>query len=468
MKGYFKIIIRYTKFLFLISDVIFLNGSYFLALFIRYERIDFPYQESYFKILMLANILWILLIGFFDVHKIVRYEPVEKSLARTIKMVSVHFALLLLISYVIDLRETSRLVLLFYFGIMMFVSLIFKTTVLAVLKKIRSKGINLKVVAIVGYNENATSLYDFLTFDVSAGYKVLGYFTDESKDVTGDAVISGKLEEIHEELKKGVIQEVYIAVTTTNASRVKRIIRDCDRRGIRVKLIPDFQKYTASKFVEINYYKQVPVLSLRNEPLSAPLNKILKRTFDIVFAIGVVFGILPWLYPIVAIMIKLDSKGPVVFKQLRSGIDGSVFTCYKFRTMYQNEHSDKIGTQKDDPRITKVGKFLRRSRIDELLQFVNVLIGDMSVVGPRPHMVIHTQIYSELIDEFMIRFYIRPGITGWAQTVGYLNANEKLKEMRDKVKNDIWYIENWSFLLDMKIIFNTTINIFRKEEAERV
>jgi undecaprenyl-phosphate galactose phosphotransferase/putative colanic acid biosynthesis UDP-glucose lipid carrier transferase len=332
-----------------------------------------------------------------------------------------------------------------------------------VLKYLRRRGINHRVVGIVGFNQNARDLYELLTADVSYGYRVLGYFTDESKDVTLGAKVFGKLDDIHEEIDRGRVEEVYVAVTTTNSSRVKRIIRHCERKGVRVKIIPNFQKYTSSHSVDINYYSTVPVLSIRREPLSKLPNIVLKRSFDILFSIIVLVGILSWLYPFVALIIKLNTKGPVIFRQRRSGIDGEVFTCYKFRTMEQNEDSNRIGTQDNDPRITKVGKFLRKSRIDELPQFINVLIGNMSIVGPRPHMIIHTEVYSELIDEFMIRHYVKPGITGWAQTVGYLDANQKLKEMKEKVKNDIWYIENWSFLLDIKIIVNTTLNIFRDD-----
>lgn len=447
----------------MVSDFVLLNGSYFLALIFRFGTVDVPFQEEYLKLLGLGNILWLLLIGVFNTHRVFRFEPIEKNLIRTFKMVFTHFTILMLFTYLTDFREPSRLMLVYYLIILLILSMIYRIVVLQILKYLRRRGINHRVVGIVGFNQNAVDLYELLTADVSYGYRVLGYFTDESKEMTGDAKVFGKLEDIHEEIDRGRVEEVYIAVTTTNSSRVKRIIRHCERKGVRVKIIPNFQKYTSSHAVDINYYSSVPVLSIRKEPLSKVKNIVLKRAFDIVFSLFVIFGILIWLYPIVALIIKLNSKGPVIFRQRRSGLDGDVFTCYKFRTMEENEDANKKGTQENDPRITSVGKFLRKSRIDELPQFINVLVGNMSVVGPRPHMIIHTEVYSELIDEFMIRHYVKPGITGWAQTVGYLDANQKLKEMREKVKNDIWYIENWSFLLDLKIIFNTTMNIFRDD-----
>lgn len=186
--------------------------------------------------------------------------------------------------------------------------------------------------------------------------------------------------------------------------------------------------------------------------------------FDIAFSIFVILIVMPWLFPIVFIIQKITSKGPVFFVQLRSGQDNKIFKCLKFRTMTLNDFSDKIGTQDNDPRITKFGKILRKTRIDELPQFFNVLFGQMSIVGPRPHMLTHTEEYSKLIDQFLVRQYVKPGITGWAQATGYIDESKKLQEMQDKVKNDIYYIENWSFMLDMKIIFLTIYNVFKGDK----
>lgn len=456
-------IMRYAKFLFLVSDFIFFNGAYFLALFIRFGTFNFPFQEGYLKLLLIGNILWLILIGTFNTHRVFRFEPIEKSLVRTLKMVFTHFVLLLLMTYLTDFRELSRLMLVYYLILLLFFIVLYKIGVLQALKYLRRRGINHRVVGIVGFNQNAIDLYKMLSSDVSFGYRILGYYTDESSETTEGAKIRGKLDDIHEAIERGRVEEVYIAVTTTNSSRVKRIIRNCERNAVRVKIIPNFQSYMASHAVDINYYSHIPVLSIRKEPLAGLPNKIIKRSFDVVFSTFVLLGLCSWILPIACLFIAMDSKGKVLFKQKRSGLNGKTFTCYKLRTMFQNTTSDKIGTQKNDVRVTKVGKFLRRSRIDELPQFYNVLIGQMSVVGPRPHMIIHTQVYSELIDKFMIRHYVKPGITGWAQTVGELDADQKLKEMKEKIKNDIWYIENWSFLLDIKIIVQTILNIFKKD-----
>lgn len=464
-KRWSKDFVRYSKFVFLASDLLFFNTAYFLALFIRFKTFNFPFSDGYLKLLLMGNILWLLLIGTFGTHRVFRFEPMEKNLIRSIKMFLTHFVLLVMLTYLTDFRELSRLMLVYYFILLLVISTSFKVAVLGFIKYLRRRGINHRNVAIVGYNRNAVDLYDMLLSDPSYGYDVQGFFTDESAEMTGDAVICGKLDEIEKWLEKGSIDELYVAVTTTNAGRIKKLINNCERNGVRVKIIPNFQKYTASHSVDINYYSHIPVLSIRKEPLSKLPNRMFKRLFDVIFALVVLVGLVSWLIPLMAILIRIDSKGPVIFKQKRSGIDGKEFMCYKLRTMIAgNEGRNSIGTQNNDPRITKFGKFLRRSRIDELPQFYNVLIGQMSVVGPRPHMIAHTETYSELINEFLIREYVKPGITGWAQTEGSLDADRKLKEMKEKVKNDIWYIENWSFLLDLKIIFNTTLKVFSGDE----
>lgn len=456
--------VRHTKILLLLLDILVLNLSFFFAILIRFGGVDFPYQGDYLRVLILGNVIWFLLIGVFDAYKMMRFEPMEQTLRRTLKMVFAHFPLFILMTYVMDFRDSSRLVFLVFLGLFVLGVIVYRIFLFELLKYLRRRGVNHKVVAIVGYNDNAKDIYDVLTSDISYGYRVMGFFTDVEVGANEIRYI-GNIDSIEKELMKGRIEELYVALATTNARRVKKIFSLCDRHGVRVKIIPDFQKYTASHHVQISYYSHVPVLRMRREPLAYLSNQLVKRGFDIIFSIIVLFGLFIWVFPIVALIIKLSpSKGPVIFRQKRSGLDGQIFTCYKIRTMIMDGDFNEKGTMKDDKRITKFGWFLRKTKIDELPQFINVLIGTMSVVGPRPHMLVHTEKYSDLINEFNVRHYVKPGITGWAQTVGFIDSDQKLKEMKDKVKNDIWYIENWSFLLDLKIILNTTLSIFLKRK----
>jgi undecaprenyl-phosphate galactose phosphotransferase/putative colanic acid biosynthesis UDP-glucose lipid carrier transferase len=226
---------------------------------------------------------------------------------------------------------------------------------------------------------------------------------------------------------------------------------------VRIRYIPDFQQYTKTNRVQVSFYGNgnIPVLMLRKEPLEIPLNRIVKQIFDFCFSLLVIVFLFSWLFPILILFIKLDSRGPVFFVQNRSGRDNESFPCYKFRTMYVNDKAHVAQATKNDPRITKVGAFLRKTSLDELPQFFNVFLGNMSVVGPRPHMLSHTEQYSELIDNFLVRHYAKPGITGWAQVNGYRGETKELADMEGRVEHDIWYIENWSFLLDIKIIWKT-------------
>lgn len=230
-----------------------------------------------------------------------------------------------------------------------------------------------------------------------------------------------------------------------------------------LKFIPDNKDIFSHK-LKYEYYEYTPILSIRNIPLKEPINKFLKRLFDMLFASCIIVFILSWLTPLIAILIKMESKGPVFFKQSRNGFNYREFQCYKFRSMMPNKDANLNQATKGDLRITKVGRWLRKTSIDELPQFFNVLFGDMSVVGPRPHMVSHTNEYSKRVDKFMVRHFVKPGITGLAQISGYRGEIESDKDIIGRVKFDIFYIENWSLLLDIRIIVRTFTNAIKGEE----
>ena len=219
-----------------------------------------------------------------------------------------------------------------------------------------------------------------------------------------------------------------------------------------------------SRRMKMEYYGYLPILSLRDIPIEDPLNQFVKRMFDIILSLIVIIGLLSWLSPILALLIRLESKGPVFFRQKRNGLDYKEFYCYKYRSMRENPEAHIHQVRKNDVRITKIGKFLRKTSIDELPQFINVLFGEMSVVGPRPHMVSHTHMYAERIDKFMVRHFVKPGITGLAQTSGYRGEVETENDIINRVKYDIFYLENWSLLLDVKIVFQTVFNALKGEE----
>ncbi len=244
--------------------------------------------------------------------------------------------------------------------------------------------------------------------------------------------------------------------------QLKDLLEFADSQNKTIKFIPD-TKEIFSKNLKIDYYDFFPVLSLKETLLNEPLVKIFKRSFDIVFSLAVIIGILSWLAPLLAILIKLESKGPILFKQGRPGIDEKQFYCYKFRSMRMNG-STETEALKNDPRVTKIGKLMRKSSIDEMPQFVNVLFGEMSVVGPRPHLWSQNKLYGRKIKKYMVRHYVKPGITGLAQVSGYRGEIETEKDMINRIKMDVFYIQNWSLILDLKIIYLTVVNILNGDK----
>lgn len=241
------------------------------------------------------------------------------------------------------------------------------------------------------------------------------------------------------------------------------MMREADQACIHFRLIPDLS-YFIKKTVHIDYFRDIPVLSVRKEPLADAGNRIQKRFFDVLISLPVVLLILSWLVPLVGLLIWLESPGPIFFKQPRTGKGKITFNCIKFRSMKMNTDANSRQASKDDDRFTHIGKFLRRTSLDEFPQFWNVLLGDMSVVGPRPHMLQHTDYYSSVIDKYMIRQFLKPGITGWAQVNGFRGETKTLEKMQGRVQFDIWYIENWSIWLDIKIIFMTVFNTLKGDK----
>jgi len=227
---------------------------------------------------------------------------------------------------------------------------------------------------------------------------------------------------------------------------------------IRFYLVP-----VSVEMLEIDLKRELiddmEVFTTFENPLQNPLNKLIKRIFDIVFSI---IFLIPTalIFPFVWLIIKIQSPGPLLFKQARTGIDGQTFNMLKFRSMHVNDDADKLQATKDDPRKYPFGDFMRKTNIDELPQFINVLRGDMSIVGPRPHMLAHTEQYSELIDKYMVRHFVKPGLTGWAQVTGFRGETKELWQMEGRVKRDIWYMEHWSIWLDIRIIWMTIKTIF--------
>lgn len=317
-------------------------------------------------------------------------------------------------------------------------------------------GGNLRNVVIFGNGKSVEELAYFFNDNPDYGYNLMKIFDLKTNK-------KESLEEACIYVLDNKVDEIYGSLNSLSNSNVEELINFADNNLKTIKLLPD-SKNTLLRNLAVEYYGYIPIISLRIIPLEKEVNKRFKRIFDIVFSVLIILFILSWLTPLLAILIKLDSKGPIFFKQRRNGLNYEEFICYKFRSMRINPIADLEQVQKNDPRITRLGRFIRKTSIDELPQFFNVLLGDMSVVGPRPHMVSHTEMYAKSIDKFMVRHFIKPGITGLAQINGYRGEVETEKDIINRVRFDIFYLENWTILLDLKIIFKTVINAIKGEE----
>jgi len=259
-------------------------------------------------------------------------------------------------------------------------------------------------------------------------------------------------------IDKYKVQMVFVTLSLFGESESgKEYLRICTKKGIRMRFIPENQRWFKSR-INSESVECMEVVNPQEIPLDNVYARFFKRLFDILFSLLLIVGIFSWLFPILAVAIKLSSQGPVFFVQKRTGINNKIFNCLKFRSMKVNDQADTKQASCKDKRITCIGKFLRCSNLDELPQFLNVFLGQMSVSGPRPHMLKHTDQYIQLIDQYMVRHYVKPGITGWAQVNGYRGETDELWKMEQRVKYDIEYLENWNFWWDIKIIFRTLVN----------
>ncbi len=322
-----------------------------------------------------------------------------------------------------------------------------------------------KDLVIVGDGPAAEEIFQYCEDQTVRGYRFRGIFNDDAIDgVLGQRRI-GDVEASKAYAIQNRIDILYCALPGTRRADITDLMEFCERNTIRFRVIPSAESFIpVVKTSELEFHGAVPVSKLRREPLDSAFARGAKRAFDFAFSLGVILFIFTWLFPLLALLVKLSSKGPVFFKQMRLGKDNKEFVCWKFRSMRMNVEADVKQATKNDPRVTAVGRFLRKSNLDEMPQFINVLFGHMSIVGPRPHPLRLNDQYRDIIDKYMVRHFVRPGITGWAQVSGFRGETRTPEMMERRVELDVWYLENWSFLLDLKIVVKTVTNMFGRDE----
>jgi putative colanic acid biosynthesis UDP-glucose lipid carrier transferase len=309
-------------------------------------------------------------------------------------------------------------------------------------------------VVVVGDNELSKRLVHYFK-EESKFVHVAGVFEDKERVSSNPTTpISGGIKDIMPFVIKNKVTEIYSTLAPEHFPDLYELAKEAENQFVHFRFVPDY-KIFVNRNIYVDFIDNIPVLSLRNEPLEDTGNRIKKRLFDIAFSSLVIVFLLSWLIPIMAILIKLSSKGPVFFTQMRSGKSNQPFLCIKFRSLRMNDEANKKQVTRNDDRVTKIGRFMRKTNLDELPQFFNVFMGDMSVVGPRPHMLKHTEDFANIYKQYMIRHFVKPGVTGWAQVNGFRGEITDNQFLKKRIEHDIWYMENWTLLLDMKIILMT-------------
>ncbi|TVZ16182.1 exopolysaccharide biosynthesis polyprenyl glycosylphosphotransferase [Maribacter sp. MAR_2009_72] len=441
---------RYSGF---ITPLSYIMDLLVVNLFTNFLPINFQNPLLFHSYITIAWVVLSFKNEFYEVH---RYSKVVALLRKLFTQFIFFF--LILYAYIGFFKQPlmSRLALGQYFVLVFVGVAFFKFLSYVLLMQYRGlwKG-NIRRVVIIGKNSKTDQLIQVFNEREEFGYEFVKQFDAKGKNFD---IMSCFMFIVNNN-----IDEIYCSVSEMSNKKLNAFINFADNNLKTLKFLPD-NKNIFSKKLKFEYYDYLPILSLRDIPLHNSVNAVLKRAFDIAFSLFVIFGILIWLGPLLALLITLESRGPVFFIQKRTGFDNREFQCFKFRSMAVNESSDLMQAGKNDMRVTKIGKFIRKTSIDELPQFYNVLFGNMSVVGPRPHMLKHTDEYASRVDKYMLRHFVKPGITGLAQIRGYRGEIEKESDIQNRIKFDIFYVENWSFFLDLKIIVQTVLNAIRGEE----
>ena len=453
---------KYLPLIILLIEAILYINSYLTAGYVVFEGV-FPNPKFYALFASVGFVIWIVIAIYLKLYDLPRILYTDRILKKNSYGLLIFLVSSLSLLYLLSEHTVPSKFIVFFFLFYALGQTLWKLMFVVMFKSYRRKGKNFRTVVMLGNSKNLDKFSKKILERPENGYIILGYFHNEEKNIGDSPYYKGNLEDFEEFIRHQQVDELVISLNKKHSAFLNKTIRYAEKNMMRVQLIPQFSSYLYQNFT-ISYEQNIPVLEIFREPLESLSNRIAKRLFDIVFSLIVLLLIGSWLFPIIAILIKLTSKGPVFFSQLRSGKDDVPFHCLKFRSMTVNKDSDKVQAVKGDKRITKIGRIIRKTSIDEFPQFFNVLMSHMSVVGPRPHMIKHTHEYQKLIQKFMIRHYAKPGITGLAQIRGHRGETKKVSDMEKRVESDIVYIENWSLWLDMKIVFLTAWQIIFKND----
>jgi putative colanic acid biosynthesis UDP-glucose lipid carrier transferase len=446
-------------------DIIIILIAYLIAKKFSYN-IDLQYFS--YPFFFLSIVLWFVMSVFSKIYFEKRSNKFAEEMVQMIYHSILFIVSLSSVLFFLNLNHKfpSKFVLVFA-NILTFLTILSKYAIRKKIHAYLNKGIFYDQVLLVGSTKAAEEFIDAVKKYYYYGYKCIGYI-DELDQLKKECAYLGNLNDLHTILRTKEIDEVFIALPTGENEKIQNCIAICDGLNIKVRILPNLSEFTSSS-IYINNIGLLPVVNVGDLPLDERENRLLKRSFDIIFSLLFFILLGSFIFPILAIIIKLSSKGPIFFKQERWGLNNKRITCYKFRSMYKesSDIDDEGNFQqafKNDPRITLIGKILRKTNMDELPQFWNVLMGNMSVVGPRPHPTQLNIQSMELVDNYMLRHMVIPGITGLAQVNGCRGETRTTEDMQKRVNFDLYYIQRWNFWLDLQIIIQTVINIFRGDQ----
>ena len=466
----------------ILADFIIMNlllywaSKYLYVVHIKYPPYFAAQPKATFLMANFSMIVGQFLISSLIHHRRTSFEEVFVSVMKLcVLQVSLMFISLRILGESGGMFQFMGLFLITEFALILFSRLI----EVLLIKFFRQSGRNTRSVVFVGNDPALLMLYRNLISDSSTGYKIAGYYANQDMENCPEAIVKlGDIKDLNHQIElsandenneNGIkgnhskwditsIDELFCCLSHDEHEEIVKLMKFCDKNIVHFFYVPRMSGNFLLN-LQPEQLGETMVFTNHYEPLSQPFNQFIKRTFDIVVSLAVCIILLPFI-PIIAWCIKRQSPGPVFFKQDRTGHNGKTFTCLKFRSMHVNSEADTLQATKDDPRKFPFGNFIRKTNIDEFPQFFNVLKGDMSIVGPRPHMLAHTEQYGNIIDKYMVRHFSRPGITGYAQVNGCRGETKELWQMEERIQKDVWYIENWTFWLDIKIIFKTAITLF--------
>jgi putative colanic acid biosynthesis UDP-glucose lipid carrier transferase len=417
-------------------------------------------EDIYRENILICNLIWLLSSSLFRLYAEDTIHKLELIYRATWKSIALHAFIFLTYLFFTNSESISREFIATFYTFVAVGFMLSRFTGTAIQFTLTKNFDIRKAVAILGMNPGGLRLAAYLEAQSSVNFT--GFLGDDGfyVDPQGKLIPAAS-----EQLKKASIagvKEVYVSLSPNRMGDMSELLKEAEKQCVRLKFVPDLTAEHPTFRME--HMGGFPVLAVRKEPLEDVENRFKKRFLDLAIGLSVIVFIFSWLYPILALIIKIQSPGPVLFKQLRSGRNNQPFYCYKFRSMKMNADSNSRQASRNDDRITPIGKFMRRTSLDEFPQFINVLLGDMSAIGPRPHMISHTEQYRAIIDKYMVRQFLKPGISGWAQVNGLRGETKETSLMERRVEHDIWYMENWSAMLDVRILFMTVINAVKGEE----